>query len=56
VPVTGRYAEINGISINRFVDGKIVEAWVNWDTLGMLRQLGELPGSEYDLAGNRGAF
>lgn len=46
VPATGRYAEISGISINRFADGKIVEAWVNWDTLGMLRQLGVLPGSE----------
>ena len=28
------------MTIDRFEDGRIVEGWVNWDTLGMLQQLG----------------
>jgi steroid delta-isomerase-like uncharacterized protein len=44
---TGRTGGTTGISIDRFEDGKIVESWVNWDTLGLMRQLGAapLPGS-----------
>ena len=40
---TGRQATITGISIERVVDGKIVEDWTNWDTLGMMQQLGAIP-------------
>jgi predicted ester cyclase len=36
----GRRVRFNGITISRFVDGKIVEDWSVTDTLGMLRQLG----------------
>ena len=35
---------MTGIAIYRFADGKIVEEWMNNDTLGMLRQLGVVPG------------
>jgi predicted ester cyclase len=34
---------VTGIGIDRFEDGKIVEAWNNWDTLGMMQQLGAVP-------------
>lgn len=37
---TGRSGSTTGIGIDRVVDGKIVESWANWDTLGLLTQLG----------------
>lgn len=37
---SGRRYEITGMSFYRLKDGKIVEGWVNDDSLGMLRQLG----------------
>ncbi len=40
---TGRSVTWTGITIERIVDGKIVEAWDNWDELGLLRQLGTIP-------------
>lgn len=40
---TGTQAEVSGISIDRFEDGKIAESWNNWDTLGLMRQLGAAP-------------
>jgi steroid delta-isomerase-like uncharacterized protein len=39
-PPTGKRMEITGITIKRFADGKIVEAWTNFDALGMMQQLG----------------
>jgi hypothetical protein len=29
--------------VSRLADGKIVEEWTNWDTLGMLQQIGAIP-------------
>ncbi len=40
---TGREATVTGITIDRIADGKIVESWSNWDTLGLLQQLGAIP-------------
>jgi steroid delta-isomerase-like uncharacterized protein len=37
---TGNWVEITGISITRIQDGKIEEIWENYDTLGMMQQLG----------------
>jgi predicted ester cyclase len=39
-PPTGEQMEITGITIKRLSDGKIVEAWTNFDALGMMQQLG----------------
>ncbi len=44
IPPTNRPMTMTGIAIYRFADGKIVEEWMNNDTLGMLRQLGVVPG------------
>jgi steroid delta-isomerase-like uncharacterized protein len=43
-PPTGRRVTITGITIERFEDGKIVEAWRNMDTLGLLRGIGVVEG------------
>jgi len=43
VPATGREARATGITIDRIEGGKITESWTNWDTLGLLQQLGAIP-------------
>jgi steroid delta-isomerase-like uncharacterized protein len=40
---TGRQVTMEGLSIDRFEGGKIVETWDNWDALGMMQQLGAIP-------------
>lgn len=40
---TGKQATVTGITIDRIVDGKFVESWTNWDTLGLMQQLGVVP-------------
>lgn len=43
IPPTGKKMTWTGITIVRFVDGKIVERWANVDVLGILQQLGVVP-------------
>jgi steroid delta-isomerase-like uncharacterized protein len=40
---TGKQFTVLGITITRMAAGKIVEAWVNYDSLGLLQQLGVIP-------------
>ena len=40
---TGARVSVTGIGIDRWKDGKIVEAWSEWDNLGLARQLGAAP-------------
>jgi predicted ester cyclase len=40
---TGKRVEFVGHSIDRVVEGKIVESWVEVDLLGVMRQLGAEP-------------
>ena len=40
---TGKQFAITGVTICRFSNGKIVEGFVNWDALGLMRQLGVVP-------------
>jgi steroid delta-isomerase-like uncharacterized protein len=44
VPPSGRTLVIDGINIFRIEDGRIVERWGRLDELGLLRQLGVVPG------------
>jgi steroid delta-isomerase-like uncharacterized protein len=46
IPPTGRHGKMTGIDIDRLVDGKVVECWVNEDDLGLLQQLGVIPAPE----------
>jgi predicted ester cyclase len=43
VEPTGKTIDITGTGIYRCHDGKLAEAWVNPDMLGMLQQLGAVP-------------
>jgi steroid delta-isomerase-like uncharacterized protein len=40
---TGKQATVTGITLDRIVDGRFVESWTNWDTLGLMQQLGVIP-------------
>jgi steroid delta-isomerase-like uncharacterized protein len=42
-PPTGRQMQLEGITIHRFEDGKIVEEWERYDNLSVLQQLGLAP-------------
>jgi steroid delta-isomerase-like uncharacterized protein len=43
---TGKRVNVDGIWMHRIAGGKIVESWNCWDMLGMLQQLGVVPGFE----------
>ncbi len=40
---TGKEVTVSGLTISRLENGMVVEEWTNWDTLGMLVQLGAVP-------------
>jgi len=40
---TGKDVVVSGLTLSRLKNGKIVEEWSNWDTLGMLQQIGAVP-------------
>ena len=40
---TGKQMTITGINISRIAGGKAQEDWTNWDTIGMMQQLGAVP-------------
>jgi steroid delta-isomerase-like uncharacterized protein len=40
---TGKQVTVSGLTISRLEDGKIVEEFQNWDTFGMMQQLGATP-------------
>ena len=44
---TGRTVEVTGMSLQRIANGKIAEAWDNWDQLGLMVQIGGVPAAEF---------
>jgi predicted ester cyclase len=40
ISATGNRITGSGISIDRVVDGKVAESWVQWDNMGLLQQIG----------------
>jgi steroid delta-isomerase-like uncharacterized protein len=50
---TGKQFAITGVTICRFTNGKIVEGYVNWDALGLMRQLGVVPEPTKSMAAAR---
>ena len=43
IPPSGKRCIVEGVTIARFRGGKLMEDWVQWDALGLLRQLGAAP-------------
>jgi steroid delta-isomerase-like uncharacterized protein len=43
MPASGNQISVEGITIERFEGGKIVEAWDNADFLGLMQQIGGMP-------------
>ena len=46
IPPTGRRVELAGVHILRIANGRIAEHWGSNDDLGLMRQLGFVPGPE----------
>jgi steroid delta-isomerase-like uncharacterized protein len=40
---TGKQVTVEGITYSRIADGKARQAWLIWDTLAMMQQLGAVP-------------
>jgi steroid delta-isomerase-like uncharacterized protein len=45
IPPTGKKISVEGITINHIANGKILDSYVSWDALGLMRQLGVGPPS-----------
>jgi len=43
IPATGKRMESETFGFHRLKDGKIVETWVTWDNVSILKQLGLFP-------------
>jgi steroid delta-isomerase-like uncharacterized protein len=40
---TGKQVTVSGLTLSRIEGGKIVEEFQNWDTFGMMQQVGAIP-------------
>lgn len=43
IPPSGKSVNISGTVVSRFANGKWTEDWANWDTLGLMQQIGVIP-------------
>lgn len=43
IPATKNKVTFTGMTFARIRGGKVVEAWNNWDMMGLLHQLGQMP-------------
>ena len=46
VPPTGQQITMQGVIIDRFVDGRVAEAWESFDMYGLMKQLGAIPSTD----------
>jgi predicted ester cyclase len=40
---TGKQVKVSGLTLSRLANGKVIEEYTNWDTFGMMQQLGVVP-------------
>ena len=43
IPATGKKVTVNGVTIKRMVNGKVVEEWALINMLGLYQQIGAIP-------------
>jgi steroid delta-isomerase-like uncharacterized protein len=43
IPPTDKKIFVEGITINNIANGKILDSYISWDALGLMRQLGHAP-------------
>jgi steroid delta-isomerase-like uncharacterized protein len=43
VEPTGKQVTVSGLTISKLENGKIIEEFQNWDTFGLMKQLGAVP-------------
>jgi len=43
VAPTGKQVKVSGLTLSRLANGKVIEDYTNWDTFGMMQQLGIVP-------------
>jgi len=43
VAPTGKQVKVSGLTLSRLANGKVIEEYTNWDTFGMMQQLGVVP-------------
>jgi len=46
MPATGKNTTVTGVMTSKIKDGKVIEAWSLFDSLGLLQQLGVVPASQ----------
>jgi len=46
MPATGKNTNVTGVMTSKIKDGKVIEAWSLFDSLGLLQQLGVVPASQ----------
>ena len=46
IPATGKSSTVTGVSVDKFVDGKVAKSWAIFDQFGMMQQLGVIPTPE----------
>src|SRR5215203_5740608 len=52
IPPTNKQVAFSSIEIDRMVDGKVEEHWFEMDLLGLMGQLGAIPGPEHSEEGS----
>ncbi len=53
IEATGKRCTVEGMSLTRFRGGKLTEDWVQWDALGLIRQLGAWAPQRADTSATR---
>lgn len=43
IPASNKKVSVDGITLNHIVNGKIMDSYISWDALGLMRQLGVVP-------------